>query len=38
MAPLPLNIVEFAAICEMGFTPKVLGLGSVVVCDKLVHY
>ena len=32
---MPLNIVGFAAIYKMGFTPKMLGLGNVAVRDKL---
>lgn len=32
---MPLNIVGFAAIYKMGFTPKMLGLGNVTEHDKL---
>lgn len=32
---MPLNIMGFAAIYKMGFTPKMLGLGNVSVRDKL---
>lgn len=32
---MPLSIMGFAAIYKMGFTPKMLGLGNVAICDKL---
>lgn len=31
---MPLNILGFAAIYKMGFTPKMLGLGNVAGRDK----